>query len=597
MNLRIIDDLRSFLSAKHSVSKDLINIQLEICPPNMDGELTVNCFKLASILKGKPEDISSSILEFLSAHAEIEKVNRIKAFVNFSLKADALFRDTISDTQKIMESAKVSNKDKKRILIEYSAPNTNKPLHLGHLRNNTLGMSLASLLRRVDHDVFAVNLINDRGIHICKSMLAYKRYGNGVTPESSGKKGDHLVGEFYVRFDQELRKELAALRESNLEYIDKTDEELFALTPIGQEAQEILIKWENSDPEIIKLWKTMNEWVISGFEVTYKRMGIKFDRVYLESDTYKLGKDIVLKGEKDGIFKRRIDGAIFADLKPFGLTEKVLLRSDNTSVYITQDIGTTLKKDSDFHPDQQIWIVGDEQIHHFKTLFAIMKVLGHTWADRLYHLAYGMINLPSGKMKSREGTVVDADNLFDDMRDLAKSATLERLNGEIPQDIDSRSEIIAIGALKFMLLKFNPKTTILFDPQASIKFEGDTGPYVQYVCARINSILKKYDKEDKTSDESINWSLLDTKWEKALAVMASFYPEALLASAEKLDCSVLVNYLLDLSKAYNSFYRECSVLNAENSELKKARIALSSAIKDIISDGLRTLTIDIPEVM
>lgn len=597
MNLRIIDDLKVFLSAKHSVPKDSISIQLEICPPNMDGELTVNCFKLVPILKGNPEIISASILDFLSSHIEVASANRVKAFVNFSLKADALFRDTVSDTKKLFESAKVTEKSKRRVLVEYSAPNTNKPLHLGHLRNNTLGMSLASLLKRVGHDVFAVNLINDRGIHICKSMLAYKRYGNGITPESSGKKGDHLVGEFYIKFDQELKKELASLRESSPDCAEKTDEDLFALTPIGQEAQEILRKWENSDPEVINLWKTMNSWVIDGFEVTYRRMGIKFDRVYLESDTYKLGKDVVLKGEKDGIFKRRPDGAIIADLKPFGLTEKVLLRSDNTSVYITQDIGTTLKKDADFHPDQQIWVVGDEQIHHFKTLFAIMKVLGHTWSDRLYHLAYGMINLPSGKMKSREGTVVDADNLFDDMRVLAKNATLERLNGEIPQDIDSRSEIIAIGALKFMLLKFNPKTTILFDPQASIKFEGDTGPYVQYVCARINSILKKYAKENGISSDNINWSLLDTKWEKGLAVMASFYPEALLSAAEKLDCSVLVNYLLDLSKSYNSFYRECSVLNAENSELKKARVGLSSAIKDIISDGLRTLTIDIPEVM
>lgn len=597
MNLRIIDNLRSYLSDKFSVSKESINIQLEICPPNMDGELTVNCFKLAPVLKSKPDVISESILAFLLSHEDILGAEKIKAFVNFKFKAVPLYKGTISNVKNILDAAKVSSDNKKRVLIEYSAPNTNKPLHLGHLRNNTLGMSLASLLRRVGHDVFAVNLINDRGIHICKSMLAYKRFGNGITPESSGKKGDHLVGDFYVKFDQELKKELSALKESDPQYIDKTDEELFGLTSIGQEAQEILRRWENSDPEIISLWKTMNDWVIKGFEVTYKRMGIKFDKIYLESDTYKLGKDVVINGEKDGIFKKREDGAIIVDLKPFGLTEKVLLRSDNTSVYITQDIGTTLKKDADFHPDQQIWVVGDEQIHHFKTLFAIMKVLGHTWADKLYHLAYGMINLPSGKMKSREGTVVDADNLFDDMRNLAKSATLERLNGEIPEDIDSRSEIIAIGALKFMLLKFNSKTTILFDPQASIKFEGDTGPYVQYVCARINSILKKYAQEGNVASSDVNWALLDSKWEKELAIQASFYPEALQLAAEKLDCSVLVNYLLDLAKAYNSFYRECSVLNADSPELKKARIALSSAIKDIIADGLKTLTIDIPEVM
>ena len=597
MNLRVSDDLKSFLSAKFNVHPQLINIQFELCPPNMEGELTVNCFKLASLLKGKPDTIADYVLEFLSSHPDIIKSEKVKAFVNFRLTASSLYRDTVSEPNRILQSANVGQTGKRKILIEYSAPNTNKPLHLGHLRNNTLGMSLASLLRRVGNDVFAVNLINDRGIHICKSMLAYKRFGNGITPETSGKKGDHLVGEFYVKFDQALRKEIAELKSSKPELADKSDEDLFALTAIGQEAQEILRRWENGDAETIELWKKMNKWVIDGFQLTYNRMGIKFDRVYFESDTYKLGKDIAVKGEKDGVFKKREDGAIVVDLKPFGLTEKVLLRSDNTSVYITQDIGTTLMKDADFHPDQQIWVVGDEQIHHFKTLFAIMKVLGYKWADQLYHLAYGMINLPSGKMKSREGTVVDADNLFDDMKELAKSSTLERLNGEIPADIEERSEIIAMGALKFMLLKFNPKTTMLFDPQASIKFEGDTGPYVQYVCARINSILKKFAHDGKSLPNNINWELLQTKWEKQLAILASFYPEALLSAAEKLDCSVLVNYLLDLAKTYNSFYRECSVLNAETEELKSARIALSSVIKEIIADGLKTLTIDIPEAM
>ncbi|HBM17388.1 MAG TPA: arginine--tRNA ligase [Lentisphaeria bacterium] len=597
MNLRIVGDLASFLSAKFNVPKEKINIQLEICPANMEGELTVNCFKLVPILKSRPDTVTDAVLEFISSHDDVISAGKIKAFVNFVLKVASLYRDTISKPRLILESAKFPEKDKRRVLIEYSAPNTNKPLHLGHLRNNTLGMSLASLLKRAGHDVFAVNLINDRGIHICKSMLAYMRFGNGDTPESTGKKGDHFVGDFYVKFDQALRKELAELREARPDLKDKSDEDLFALTAIGQEAQEILRKWENGDPETIALWKMMNEWVINGFSLTYKRMGVTFDKVYFESDTYKMGKDVAVSGEKAGLFKRRDDGAIIADLKPFGLTEKVLLRSDNTSVYITQDIGTTLMKDEDFHPDQQIWVVGDEQIHHFKTLFAILKVLGYKWADKLYHLAYGMINLPSGKMKSREGTVVDADNLFDDMHELAKNAAIERLGENIPEDIDRRSEMIAMGALKFMLLKFNPKTTIMFDPQASIKFEGDTGPYVQYVCARINSILRKYSTEGKTLSPEVNWGLMETKYEKQLAIVASLYPEALLSAAEKLDCSVLVNYLLDLAKAYNSFYRECSVLNAETEDLKMARIALSSAVRDIIADGLKTLTIDIPEAM
>ena len=491
MNLQAIKDLAVFLSSKYRLQDNSLSILPEICPPGMKGELTINCFRLAQILKGNPEIIANDALVFLTSHPDVLSAEKIRAFVNFAFKEESLFRDTIANPKQILASAKVSDKEKKRYLIEYSAPNTNKPLHLGHLRNNTLGMSLASLLKRVGNDVTAVNLINDRGIHICKSMLAYKRFGNGATPESAGKKGDHFVGDFYVKFDSELRKELKNLRDSDSGAAGKSDEDLFALTQIGKEAQEILRKWESGDHETIALWKMMKKWVLEGFDKTYKRMGIEFDKIYLESETYKLGKDIVLQGEKDGIFMRREDGAIVADLKPFGLTEKVLLRADGTSVYITQDIGTTIKKYEEFRPDCQIWVVGDEQIHHFKTLFALIKLLGFSWADNLYHLSYGMINLPTGKMKSREGTVVDADNLFDDMHKLAKDAALERCEGNIPCDIEGRSEIIAQGALKFMLLKFNPKTTIMFDPQASIKFEGDTGPYVQYVCARINSILKK----------------------------------------------------------------------------------------------------------
>jgi len=594
VNLKPINDLTVFLSSKYDVKNNTLSIQPEICPPNMKGELIVNCFRLAQTLKANPETIAQTVFEFLSSHADVLSVEKIKAFVNFTFETGALFRDTLANPKQMLTIAKVTEEAKKHYLIEYSAPNTNKPLHLGHLRNNTLGMSLASLLKRTGHDVTAVNLVNDRGIHICKSMLAYKKFGNGITPDSTGEKGDHLVGDFYIKFDFELRKELKVLRDSNPDLASKSDEDLFAFTEIGKETREILRRWEAEDTETIKLWKMMNKWVLEGFDKTYNRMGIKFDKVYFESETYKLGKEIVLKGEKDGIFKKREDGAIIADLKSFGLAEKVLLRSDNTSVYITQDIGTTLKKYEDFHPDHQIWVVGDEQIHHFKTLFAIIKLLGFQWADNLHHLAYGMINLPSGKMKSREGTVVDADNLFDDMHELAKNATIERNEGNIPEDIEERSEIIAQGALKFMLLKFNPKTTILFDPQASIKFEGDTGPYVQYVCARINSILKK---AHVINSDEINWSLLGTKWEKELAVLAALYPDTLLLAAEKFDCSVVVNYLLTLAKAYNSFYRECSVLNAETEELRKARIALSSAIKDIISDGLKTLTIAIPEAM
>ncbi|HJO94694.1 MAG TPA: arginine--tRNA ligase [Victivallales bacterium] len=600
MNFECINDLVKDLSNKFNAAESDINISLEICPANMEGDFTVNCFRLTKVLKQKPDSIADAVLSFLNKHNDVESANKIKAFVNFGLKSGVLYNNTLANVKTLLKNATLPDSAKHKILIEYSAPNTNKPLHLGHLRNNTLGMALCSLLERVGNEVFGVNLINDRGIHICKSMIGYQRFGNDETPETANKKGDHFVGDFYVLFDKELKRQIEELKKSNPELSEKTDEELFPETEIGKAAQATLIKWENGDPEVIALWKKMNKWVLDGFSETYKRMGIDFTRVYLESDTYKLGKDIVLDGYKKGIFQKREDGAIYADLKPFKLTEKVLLRPDATSVYITQDIGTTLMKYRDFHPDTQIWVVGDEQIHHFKTLFALVKVLNYECSENLHHLAYGMVNLPSGKMKSREGKVVDADNLFDDMQEFAKNATLERCGDNVPEDIDDRSEIIALGALKFMLLKFNPKTTIMFDPEASIKFEGDTGPYVQYVCARINSILSKAKAKhgDSILDFSeINWSLLDSKWERKLAILSAFYSNNLIAAAEKLDCSVLIGFLLNLAKAYNSFYRECPVLAAGNEELIKARLALSSAVKDILADGLKTLTIRIPKAM
>ena len=596
MKFKCIDDLAGHFS---KIAGQELDIQPELCPAGMEGELTINCFRLARPLKMKPDAIADQVLNYLASHTDIEKSERVKAFVNFNIKADALYRDTLSDINKLMKESKLSDSDKRKYLVEYSAPNTNKPLHLGHLRNNTIGMSLVSLLKRVDNSVAAVNLVNDRGIHICKSMVGYIRFGNNGTPESTGKKGDHFVGDFYVLYDKELKKQIAELRKEKPELADKSDEDLFTKTEIGTETQATLIKWENSDTETIALWKKMNKWVLDGFNETYKRMGIVFDKVYFESDTYKLGKNIIEEGLTKGILKKREDGAVIAPLKKYKLNDKVVLRADGTSVYITQDIGTTLKKFDDFHPDSQIWVVGDEQIYHFKTLFSILKELGYDWGDNLHHLAYGMINLPSGKMKSREGTVVDADNLFDEMTELAKNATLERCGDNIPADIDKRSEIIAQGALKFMLLKFNPKTTITFDPQASIKFEGDTGPYVQYVCARINSIIKKAENQGlKLSKENkIDWSLLNTPWERNLAIQSSFYPQVLISAAEKLDCSGIILYLLKLAKAYNSFYRECPVLVAETNDLKLARLQLSSAVREIIADGLHTLTINIPEAM
>ena len=599
MNLQCIRRLEKQLQAafpQAQIPADW-SIAPEQCPADMSGDVTVNCFRFARIFKAAPDMVAEKTVELMNADPEVLKAERIKAFVNITLKADALFRDTVGNIPALLQEGQLPQNARKRILIEYSAPNTNKPQHLGHVRNNTIGMSVCKLLSRVGHDVVPVNLINDRGIHICKSMLAYQRFGNGDTPEKSGIKGDHFVGNYYVRYNIELKKQLEALRAAKPELAEKSDDELFLETEIGAAAQEMLRKWENSDPDTVALWKLMNSWVIAGFNETYARMGVEFRKTYLESQTYLLGKDNVRKGLEDGVFTRREDGAVIADLGKLGT--KVLLRKDGTSVYITQDIGTTLLKHREFEPDAMIWVVGDEQILHFQMLFTILKKMGHEWASDLHHLSYGMVNLPTGKMKSREGTVVDADDLFDEMHALARTAALERVpeGTEPPADLEERSEIIGMGALKFMLLKFNPKTTMMFDPQASLKFEGDTGPYVQYVCARIHSIARKAAERGIRVDSAADWSLTDSAEERSLAITAARYPEVLKAAAEKMDCSAVVNYLLELAKAFNRFYREKQVLNAENPAVIASRIALCFAVRDILEDGLATLTIGVPEAM
>jgi len=594
MNFKCIDDLMDFLT--DGVNIENMQIDPEICPSGMVGDLTVNCFRFARFLKQNPMQVAQSCNDFLEKHEDVECVETIKAFVNITLKAEALHRDSIVDLDRLFVSAHLDKCDQRRILVEYSAPNTNKPQHLGHVRNNTLGMSLVSLLKRIGHDVIPINLVNDRGIHICKSMIAYQRFGNGVTPESTGTKGDHLVGSFYVKYNQELKKQISDLRCSQVEFKDINDDDLFAKTEIGIATQDMLRAWEDGDCEVRKLWKMMNGWVFEGFDATYSKMGIKFDKTYLESNTYLLGKDIIDEGVSKGVFFKREDGAIIADLgKKLG--EKVVLRSDGTSVYITQDIGTTIKKFDDYSPDSQIWVVGDEQKYHFEVLFAILKKLGYEWAENLHHLAYGMVNLPTGKMKSREGSVVDADDLFDEMVSIAKSATIERAGDSIPDDIDERAEIIGMGALKFMLLKFNPKTTILFDPQASLRFEGDTGPYVQYACARISSILRRSEIELDVIEQNVDWSLLSSQFEKQLSSRAFQYPIVLKRAGETMDCSILVTYLLDLAKDFSRFYRECPVLSAESDKLKYSRLAISRRVRDILTDGLNTLTISVPNAM
>ncbi|NLZ60497.1 MAG: arginine--tRNA ligase [Lentisphaerae bacterium] len=588
-------DLAAFLQSEYGVQG--LDIPAELCPPEFSGELSISCFVLARQLKRNPMQLAAQVGEFLRSHADILSLEVVKAFVNISLAPGALMRDCVADAAALQARSRLEPAERQRILIEFSAPNTNKPQHLGHVRNNCIGMASASILARVGHDVVRVNLVNDRGIHICKSMLAYQRFGDDCSPETLGKKGDHLVGDFYVRFDQELRKQIEELRQNDESLREKDSDELFLQTEIGRAAQEMLLKWEQGDEEVRALWEKMNQWVFDGFEQTYKRMGVEFEHTYLESQTYMLGRDIIMEGLQRGVFYQRQDGALVIDFDDPRLGSKVVLRSDGTSVYITQDIGTTLLKQNDYQPEQQIWVVGDEQKYHFQVLFAILKALGYEWAERLTHMSYGMVNLPSGRMKSREGTVVDADELFDLLEQLAGEATAERNQQLEPDELQRRAQSISMAALKFMLLKVNPKTTLLFDPQASIKFEGDTGPYILYAYARIASMLRRAKEELKEEQAALDWSLLDSASEKRLALRCAMYPAALHKAAAELDSSVLAAYLLDLAKDFSSFYKQCSVLNAENPTLRQTRLELSERVREIIGDGLRTLTIEPLESM
>ncbi len=593
MPLRCVDDLSDFI--RETLGLESLLIPSEPCPADMVGDITVNCFRLAGETRSNPMELAARAAEYLSGHPDVQTAEAVKAFVNISVKPGPLHRDSLADVDALLAEALLPEGSRRKILVEYSAPNTNKPLHLGHLRNNTIGMSLVTLLRRIGHEVIAVNLVNDRGIHICKSMVAYSLFGGGNTPEGCGQKGDHFVGSYYVKFDQELKRQIAEMRNSQPDISDLSDEDLFLRTNLGRMAQDMLVKWEHGNEETRELWRRMNAWVLAGFEETYRRMGVEFDRTYYESDTYLLGRDIVEEALSREVFFRRPDGAVAVDLGP-KLGEKVVLRSDGTSVYITQDIGTTLMKSEDYSPEMQVWVVGDEQKFHFQTLFAIMKRLGYPWAGDLHHLAYGMVNLPSGRMKSREGTVVDADDLFSEMASLAKSASLERAGENIPEDIDERSWTIAMGALKFMLIKFNPRTTVMFDPEASMKFEGDTGPYVQYACARINSIMRK-SKSDVAAVIAPDWAAMGSEHERRLSATALQYPSVLQRAGDMMDCSGLASYLLALAKDFSAFYRECPVLNAQPASLRAARIEACRGVGRILSDGLATLTIKVPDAM
>ncbi|MFD2584450.1 arginine--tRNA ligase [Pedobacter vanadiisoli] len=569
------------------IAEGVINIQET--RKEFEGQATIVVFPVTKISKKSPEQTATEIGEYLVAHvADITKFNVVKGFLNLSI-AESYFLNQFNN-QILAPGFGLYPSNGKKVMVEYSSPNTNKPLHLGHVRNNLLGYSVSELLKAYGYDVVKVNLVNDRGIHICKSMLAWQKWGNGETPESTGLKGDHLVGKYYVIFDKEYKKEIDALKAEG-----QSEEEAKKNAPLIKEAQHMLLKWEQGDEEVVSLWKTMNEWVYAGFNITYKNLGVDFDKFYYESNTYLLGKDTVEEGLAKGVFFKKEDGSVWIDLTADGLDQKLVLRADGTSVYITQDLGTAEMKHDDFGMDESIYVVGNEQDYHFKVLFLILEKLGKSWAKGLYHLSYGMVDLPNGKMKSREGTVVDADELIESMVTTAREKTEElgKTNDFAQEDKDELYKNIGLGALKYFLLKVEPKKRLLFNPAESIDFQGNTGPFIQYTHARIKSLLAKANYQLKASQPA---QVLPVELEMILQLAK--YPAEIAIAAKAYSPASLANYLYELAKLFNKFYHEVpQILKMEEGEEKQFRLNLSKKTADIIHAGMLILGITSPERM
>lgn len=576
----------------YNVSLD--TVELQQTKKEFVGDVTLVVFPLLRHIKANPVQLGEQIGEYLKVRLPelVTDYNVIKGFLNLVI-ADSYYLNFLSEIKDDSEFGLATPNSKEAILVEYSSPNTNKPLHLGHIRNNLLGYSVAEILKAAGHKVYKTQIINDRGIHICKSMVAWQRFGNGETPESTGLKGDKLVGNYYVAFDKAYKAEIQELVEQG-----KTKEEAEKQAPIFVAAQEMLRQWEAGKPEVIELWKQMNGWVYDGFAVTYKNLGVDFDSYYYESNTYLLGKDIVELGLQKGVFFKKDDGSVWCDLTADGLDEKLVLRADGTSVYITQDMGTATQRVSDY-PDVKgmVYTVGNEQDYHFKVLFLILKKLGYDWASHLYHLSYGMVDLPSGKMKSREGTVVDADDLIAEMEQTAKeiSQELGKLDGYTEAQKEALYHTIGLGALKYYILKVDPKKRILFDPKESIDFQGNTGPFIQYTYARIQSILRKYAEIGSTSTAAMPENLHEK--EKILLKSITLFPSVVQDAADNYSPAVIANYVYDLVKDFNSFYQNVSILGEEEDRKRHFRVALSKKIAEIIAVALKMLGIQVPDRM
>ncbi|MDO3641123.1 arginine--tRNA ligase [Mucilaginibacter sp. L3T2-6] len=579
-------------AVKHLYNTDIAaaDINLQETRKEFEGQLTIITFPFTRFSKKSPEQTGTDIGAFLQNElAEVSGFNVIKGFLNISL-ADSYWVNQLY-TEISSDKFAVSEPNGKKVMVEYSSPNTNKPLHLGHVRNNLLGFSVAEILGAAGYEVIKANLVNDRGIHICKSMLAWQKFGNGETPESSGMKGDHLVGKYYVIFDQEYKKQIEELRTAG-----QTEDDAKKNAPVIKEAQDMLLKWEAGDEAVIGLWKTMNKWVYTGFAETYRKMGVTFDKFYYESDTYLLGKDIIEEGLEKGVFFKKDDGSVWIDLTADGLDEKLVLRSDGTSVYITQDMGTAQLKYNDFHMDKSIYVVGNEQDYHFKVLFLILQKLGKAGADGLFHLSYGMVDLPSGKMKSREGTVVDADDLMAGMEDAAKQQALDigKMEGFSETEKEHLYHTIGMGALKYFLLKVDPKKRILFNPQESIELQGHTGPFIQYTHARIKSVLNKAGFKGKGAEG--NYTALEPA-ERDIIVLLTQFPEIIKNAAESYSPAIVANYVYELAKAYNKFYQDTPILKVDDENVKQFRLQLSAATAKVINKAMKLLGIEVPERM
>lgn len=577
-------------AVKTTFSVDIETVEFQATRKEFPGDITVVVFGLLKFIKANPQVIGEQIGEFLQQNVEVVKAfNVVKGFLNLEI-ADSYFLSFFNEI-KNLQNYGFSNNSEQSVIVEYSSPNTNKPLHLGHVRNVLLGYSVSEILKAAGHKVYKTQIINDRGIHICKSMLAWQRFGNGETPESTRLKGDKLVGNYYVKFDAEYKKQITQLISEGY-----PEEDAKKNAPILLEAQEMLRQWETGDPDVVALWKQMNNWVYDGFEVTYQNIGVDFDSYYYESETYLLGKEFIAEGLKKGVFYKKDDGSVWCDLTPDGLDEKIVLRADGTAVYMTQDIGTAIQRIKD-HPGVtgMVYTVGNEQDYHFKVLFLILKKLGFEWAKNLYHLSYGMVDLPSGKMKSREGTVVDADDLMEEMTQTAAeiSQDLGKLEGYSEQEKQDLYKTIGLGALKYYILKVDPKKRILFDPKESIDFQGNTGPFIQYTYARIQSILRKANLDE---DYDVGAVVLHEK-EKELIKQLQLFPEVIQSAAHHYSPALIANYIYDLVKAFNTFYQNVSILGADTENDKIFRVHLANSVANTIKSACGLLGIKVPERM